>query len=187
MLDRSLSDVAVVSHAVLSGRSVDDELNISVRDSVADVGSALVHLENALSRDTCFLYHLEALSGCENFESKVVERLRYLDKLGLVAVAYAQQHCALLGKLCAGRFLSFVICLAEARGYTKHLAGGSHFRSKHGVYLREHVEREHCFLYAVVVDLVIAELRNGAGLASQRGSNDLRSYLNHVYAAHLGN
>ena len=38
-----------------------------------------------------------------------------------------------------------------------------------------------------MVDLVIAKLRNGAGLASQRGSNDLRSYLNHVYAAHLGN
>ena len=44
VLDRSLSDVAVVSHAVLTGRSVDDELNISVRDSVADVGSVAVGL-----------------------------------------------------------------------------------------------------------------------------------------------
>ena len=55
VLDGSLADVAVIVHALLADRGVDDELDLSVGDEIADVRSALIHLEHTLAGDALCL------------------------------------------------------------------------------------------------------------------------------------
>ena len=99
MLDSSLSDIAVIVSTCLACGSIDYHLYLAVCDLVSDIGTSLVDLEDLLAGDTCFLDHLIALACCDDLESKLMEGLGDVNKLGLVSVAYAEENCSLERKL----------------------------------------------------------------------------------------
>ena len=63
LLDGILTDVGVIVCRSLACRSIDDEIDISVGDHVADVGSALVELLDLLGLDACLGDHLVCSQG----------------------------------------------------------------------------------------------------------------------------
>ena len=94
VLDRSLSDVAVVVRRGLAGGSVDYQLDLAVGDLVRNVRSAFVDLEDLLGRDAFLRDEVVASAGGKYLEAQLVERTRYLCQLRLVAVAYRKMRSA---------------------------------------------------------------------------------------------
>ena len=86
--DRFFSDIAVVMRGCLSGRCIDDQLDLAVGDLVGDVRAAFVEFINALCIDAGFLDHLVGLACREDMETKLVKCLGDVDELILIAVAY---------------------------------------------------------------------------------------------------
>ena len=167
MLDSSLTDVAVIVYTCLSGRSIDNELYLTVCYLVGNVWSALVYLEYTLDRDTCFLYHLIALACSDDAESELVEVLCYLNELRLVSVTNAEENSSLHRKSGLSSFLSLIVSLSECRSDTEDLTCRTHLRSEDRVYLLEHIEGEYSLLYAVMAYLTVMELRYWRGSACE--------------------
>ncbi|SHL58898.1 hypothetical protein SAMN05720765_1187 [Fibrobacter sp. UWH6] len=83
-----------------------------------------------------------------------LEALTHFD--GLVAevglVRQTNQHCAGRREDRTCGFLALVVSQSEVFGEAQHFTGGTHFRAENRVNLGELVEREHCFLGAVVLE-----------------------------------
>ena len=84
-----------------------------------------------------------------------------VEELSLISVAYAEENSSAVGESCLSSLLSLVVSLAECGSDTENFTGRTHLRSEDRIDLLEHIERENSFLYAIVVDLAVLELRNG--------------------------
>ena len=62
-LDRSLAQVAVIMHAVLADRGIDDQLDIAVCDDIKRIRAALKELFYLVGRNACGTDQVSPLRG----------------------------------------------------------------------------------------------------------------------------
>ena len=101
---------------------------------------------------------------------------------GFVPVGNRKQHGPLHRQHHLGGFLGLEKRPSIGVRQAEDLAGGTHFRSQHGIDLREHVEREHRFLNPVMGDMLVRKLQVGEAFAQ----HDLGGQAGHGHIAHLG-
>ena len=161
VLDGGLADGAFVLDGVaLCPRRVDDEVHLLVQDDVEDVRAAFSNLVHHFALDTGSFVELGGSFGSVNLEAELLELLTDFDSLfGEVhLVRKADEHSAFGREEGTGSFLALVVSEGVVVGKAEHFAGGAHFGAENRVHLRELVEREHCFLGAVMVELLVLEL-----------------------------
>ena len=162
VLDGGLADGAFVLDGVaLCPRRVDDQVHLLVQDDVENVRAAFSNLVHHFALDAGLLVELGGAFGCVNLEAELLETLTHFDSLvaevGLVR--QADKNCT------AGRqdgtcgFLALVVGQGVVVGEAEDFAGGAHFGAENRVNLGELVKREHSFLGAVVVELLVLELQ----------------------------
>ena len=157
-----------------------------VCDLIRNIRTSLINLENSLCRNTCFCYHLVRTAGWKNFESKIMECSSNFKKLRLITITYAEKNCSLNRKLDLCCLLCLVVCFAKGFRHTKNFTCGTHFRSQNRVNLLEHIEREYCFLYAVMLYLTVLQIFNRWRISCEFRGHYLSSQLNHIDIADLG-
>ena len=73
-------------------------------------------------------------------------------------VRKADEHSAFGREEGTGGFLALVVSEGVVVGEAEDFTSGAHFWAENRVHLRELVDREHCFLGAVVLELLVLEL-----------------------------
>jgi len=161
VLDGGLADSAFVLDGVaLCPRRVDDEVHLLVQDDVEDVRAAFGDLVHHFALDTGGFVELGGTFGSVNLEAELLELLTDFDSLfGEVhLVRKADKHSAFVREEGTCGFLALVVSEGVVVGEAEHFTRGAHFGAENRVHLRELVEREHSFLGAVVVELLVLEL-----------------------------
>ena len=162
VLDGGLADGAFVLDGVaLCPRRVDDEVHLLVQDDVEDVGAAFSNLVHHFALHASLFVELGGTFGSVNLEAELLEFLTDFNSLfGEVhLVRQANQHGTFVREEGTCGFLALVVSESVVVGKAEHLTSGAHFRAENRVHLRELVEREHSFLGAVVVELLVLELQ----------------------------
>ena len=162
VLDGGLADGAFVLDGVaLCPRRVDDEVHLLVQDNIENVRAAFSNLVHHFALHAFLLIELGGTFGSVNLEAELLEFLTDFDSLfGEVhLVRKADKHSAFGREEGTGGFLALVVSEGVVVGEAEDFAGGAHFGAENRVHLRELVEREHSFLGAVVVELLVLELQ----------------------------
>ena len=186
VLNGSLTNVAVVGCTLLAAGSIDNQLDLVIRDLIQDVRTSLVELAYLQGRNTGLFDQVTGSAGCHNFKAKLIEASCNVNYLCLISVINRNQHAAGSGQLGLCRFFCLEECITKVCRQSKNLTGGTHFRSEYRVNLREHIEGEYRFFYTVVSEFLFFQLRHRALASGIRQGNDIRCNLNHVDAADLG-
>ena len=148
--DGGFADVAVIFGAFFIVGGVDDQIDLTVGDSVQDIGAALLQFVDELRFDAGSFEDVVGAFGGNDLKAAVTELARHIHDLVFVAVIDADEDFAGEGKLDPGSFLRLVEGFAEVLGDAQHFAGGAHFRPENRIDLREHIEGEDCFFHTVV-------------------------------------
>ena len=150
----------VLDGVALCPRRVDDEVHLLVQDDVEDVRAAFSNLVHHFALDTGLLVELGGTFGSVNLEAELLEFLTDFDSLfrQVNLIGQANQHGTFVREEGTCGFLALVVSEGVVVGEAEHFAGGAHFGAEHRVHLRELVEREHSFLGAVMVELLVLEL-----------------------------
>ena len=151
VLDGGLPDVGVVVLGAAADRRVDDEVHFAVGDGVDQVRSSFQTLQHRFGFDAVLVKIGAGAFGREDLEAKFLEERGGL-KQHLVVIGDRHQNSAFRRELLVGRDLRLEVGETRGCGDAQDFAGASHFRSKHRVDFREHVEGEDGFLDAVVRD-----------------------------------
>jgi len=162
VLDGGLTDSAFVLDGVaLCPRRVDDEVHLLVQDDIENVRAAFSNLVHHFALDTGSFVELGGTFGSVNLEAELLEFLTDFNRLfGEVhLVGKADEHSAFGREQGTGSFLALVVSEGVVVGEAEDFTGGAHFGAENRVHLRELVEREHSFLGAVVVELLVLELQ----------------------------
>ena len=162
VLDGGLADSAFVLDGVaLCPRRVDDEVHLLVQDDVEDVRAALSNLVHHFALHAGLLVELGGAFGSVNLEAELLEFFADFDGLfrQVNLVGEANQHGTFVRKEGTCGFLALVVSEGVVVGEAEDFAGGAHFGAENRVHLRELVEREHSFLGAVMVELLVLELQ----------------------------
>ena len=162
VLDGGLADGAFVLDGVaLCPRRVDDEVHLLVQDDIENVRAAFSNLVHHFALDTGCFVELGGTFGSVNLEAEFLEFLTDFNRLfGEVhLVGEANQHGTFVREEGTGGFLALVVSEGVVVGEAEHFTRGAHFGAENRVHLRELVEREHCFLGTVVVELLVLELQ----------------------------
>ena len=161
VLDGGLADGAFVLDGVaLCPRRIDDEVHLLVQDDIENVRAAFSDLVHHFALDTGLLVELGGTFGSVNLEAELLELLTDFNRLfGEVhLVRKADKHGTFVREEGTGGFLALVVSEGVVVGETEHFASRTHFGAENRVHLRELVKREHGFLGAVVVELLVLEL-----------------------------
>ena len=161
VLDGGLADSAFVLDGVaLCPRRIDDEVHLLVQDDVEDVRAALSNLVHHFALHAGLLVELGGTFGSVDLEAELLEFLTDFNRLfGEVhLVGEANQHGTFVREEGTCGFLTLVVSEGVVVGEAEDFAGGAHFGAENRVHLRELVEGEHCFLGAVMVELLVLEL-----------------------------
>ena len=162
VLDGGLADSAFVLDGVaLCPRRIDDEVHLLVQDDVENVRAAFGDLVHHFALHAFLLVELGGTFGSVDLEAELLEFLTDFDSLfGEVhLVRKADEHSAFGREEGTGGFLALVVSEGVVVGEAEDFTGGAHFGAENRVHLRELVEREHSFLGAVVVELLVLELQ----------------------------
>ena len=162
VLDGGLADGAFVLDGVaLCPRRVDDEVHLLVQDDIENVRAAFGDLVHHFALDASLFVELGGAFGGVDLEAQFLETLTHFDclvaEVGLVR--QADKNCTAGRQDGACSFLALVVSQGEVFGEAEHFTGGTHFRAENRVNLGELVKREHSFLGAVVVELLVLELQ----------------------------
>ena len=152
-LDGCLTDVGIVMNACLTDGRVDDQIDLTVGDQVKDVRASLVELLYLLCRDSRFVDGVTGLACGQDAEAVVVKDLGYCGSFSALLAVHGDKHSALQRESSLCGFLSLKVSTTGGKGHAQNLTGGTHLRPEDRVYLREHIEGEYRFLYAVIRDL----------------------------------
>ena len=185
VLDGSLTDSAFVLDGVaLCPRRVDDEVHLLVQDDIENVRAAFSNLVHHFALDTGGFVELGGTFGSVNLEAELLEFLTDFNGLfrQVNLVGEANQHGTFVREEGTGGFLALVVSEGVVVGEAKHFAGRAHFRAENRVHLRELVEREHSFLGAVVVELLVLELE----VFELRAEHEAGSEAGHLGVTDLG-
>ena len=161
VLDGGLADGAFVLDGVaLCPRRIDDEVHLLVQDDVENVRAAFSNLVHHFALHASVLVELGGTFGSVNLEAELLEFLTDFDSLfrEVHLVGKADEHSAFGREEGTGSFLALVVSEGVVVGEAEDFTGGAHFGAENRVHLRELVEREHSFLGAVVVELLVLEL-----------------------------
>ena len=161
VLDGGLADGAFVLDGVtLCPRRIDDEVHLLVQDDVEDVRAAFGNLVHHFALYAGLFVELGSSFGSVNLEAELLEFLADFDSLfGEVhLIRQTNQHGTFGREEGTGGFLALVVSEGVVVGEAEDFTGGAHFGAENRVHLRELVEREHSFLGAVVVELLVLEL-----------------------------
>ena len=162
VLDGGLTDSAFVLDGVaLCPRRVDDQVHLLVQDDVENVRAAFGDLVHHFALDTGLLVELGGAFGSVNLEAELLEFLADFDGLfrQVNLVGQANQHGTFVREEGTCGFLALVVSEGVVVGEAEDFTGGAHFGAENRVHLRELVEREHGFLGAVMVELLVLELQ----------------------------
>ncbi len=162
VLDGGLADGAFVLDGVaLCPRRVDDEVHLLVQDDVEDVRAAFGNLVHHFALDAGLLVELGGAFGSIDLEAELLEFLADFDSLfrQVDLIGQANQHGTFVREEGTCGFLALVVSEGVVVGEAEHFTRGAHFGAENRVHLRELVEREHGFLGAVVVELLVLELQ----------------------------
>ena len=185
VLDSGLADSAFVLDGVaLCPRRVDDEVHLLVQDDIENVRAAFSNLVHHFTLDTGGFVELGGTFGSVNLEAELLEFLTDFDSLfGEVhLVRKADEHSAFGREEGTGSFLALVVSEGVVVGEAEDFTGGAHFGAENRVHLRELVEREHSFLGAVVVELLVLELQ----VFELFAEHEARSEAGHLRVTDLG-
>ena len=91
-LDGGFPQVAVVIHAVLSGRRVDDQVNVAVGDQIQDIGASLVELLHLFGLDAGLGDQVVGTSGSQDLEAALCEQGSNFHNLRFVLAVDGDQH-----------------------------------------------------------------------------------------------
>ena len=161
VLDGGLADGAFVLDGVaLCPRRVDDEVHLLVQDNIQNVGAAFGDLVHHFALDASLFVELGGAFGCVDLEAQFLELLADFDSLfrQVNLIGQANQHGTFVREEGTCGFLALVVSEGEVFGEAQHFTGGTHFRAENRVNLGELVKREHSFLGAVVLELLVLEL-----------------------------
>ena len=162
VLDGGLTDGAFVLDGVaLCPRRVDDQVHLLVQDDIENVRAAFGDLVHDFALDAGLLVELGGAFGGVDLEAELLEFLADFDGLfrQVNLVGEANQHGTFVREEGTCSFLALVVSEGVVIGEAEHFAGGAHFGAENRVNLGELVEREHGFLGAVVVELLVLELQ----------------------------
>ena len=185
VLDGGLANSAFVLDGVaLCPRRVDDEVHLLVQDDVENVRAAFSNLGHHFALDTGGFVELGGTFGSVNLEAELLEFLTDFNRLfGEVhLVREADKHSAFGREERTGCFLALVVSEGVVVGEAEDFTGRAHFGAENRVHLRELVEREHSFLGAVVVELLVLELQVFELFAEHQA----RSEAGHLRVTNLG-
>ena len=185
VLDGGLTDGAFVLDGVaLCPRRIDDEVHLLVQDDIEDVRAAFSNLVHHFALDASLLVELGGTFGSVNLEAELLEFLADFNRLfGEVhLVRKADEHSAFVREEGTCGFLALVVSEGVVVGEAENFAGRAHFGAENRVHLRELVEREHCFLGAVMVELLVLELQ----VFELRAEHEAGSEAGHLRVTDLG-
>jgi len=151
----------VLDGVALCPRRIDDEVHLLVQDDVKDVRAAFGDLVHHFALHAGLLVELGGAFGSVNLEAELLEFLTDFDGLfrQVNLVGEADEHGTFVREEGTCGFLALVVSEGVVIGEAEDFAGRAHFGAEHRVHLRELVEREHGFLGAVVVELLVLELQ----------------------------
>ena len=162
VLDSGLADGAFVLDGVaLCPRRVDDEVHLLVQNDVEDVRAAFGNLVHHFALHAGLLVELGGAFGSVNLEAELLELLADFDGLfrQVNLVGEANQHGTFVREEGTCGFLALVVSEGVVVGEAEHFTRGAHFGAENRVHLRELVKREHSFLGAVVLELLVLQLQ----------------------------